>query len=165
MRMRSVNGGGRIGTVIWGVSLALVAAAGCGNVTAKQVGSTTDRVILCSVSRQECQAESSDGSTCQTFSNTPATFMATACGAKGADVSGVCHSKFCNTPAGAKYGYTNCTATGQDITDAPGLLRTQPWSQRPTIGVRHLQSEIAYLQRRPERVELRVLHRSEAGDG
>jgi hypothetical protein len=130
MRIRSVKGA-TVGRFVSVISLGLVAASGCGNVTANTGRPTTDRVLLCSVSRQECQAESSDGSTCQTFSPTPATFQATACGAKGADPAGVCHSTFCNTPAGAKYGYTNCTATGTDITDAPGLTP----SLNPEIGV------------------------------
>ena len=130
MRMRSVKNG-TVGIFIWGISLSLIAASGCGVVTENTGRPTSDRVLLCSVSRQECQAESSDGSTCQTFNPTPATFQATACGAKGADATGVCHSTFCSTPAGAKYGYTNCTATGMDITDAPGLTP----SLNPEIGV------------------------------
>jgi hypothetical protein len=128
--MMSANSG-RIALATLGVSVALIGLGGCGQVTTNTGRPTTDRVLLCNVSRNECQAESSDGSTCQTFSGTPAVFTATACGPKGGDPAGICHSTFCNTPAGAKYGYTNCTATGTDITDAPGLTP----SVNPEIGV------------------------------
>ena len=130
MRTRSVNNRS-IGVVTWSVSMAIVVAAGCGSVVPTPAAGSSDKVINCTITRQECAVESSNASTCLTYA--PAvTFTATACATASQDPTGACSAAYCAQPAGVQYPYQSpCTASGSDVTDAPGRSATL----HPSVGI------------------------------
>ncbi|MFL5308108.1 MAG: hypothetical protein ACJ8F1_23030 [Polyangia bacterium] len=82
-----------------------------------------DRVITCTITRQECAVESANAATCARYA--PAvTLTATACATPGQDPTTACSQSYCAQPAGVKYPYMNCTASGNDVTDSPGTTPT-----------------------------------------
>ncbi len=108
-----------IGAELAALSLTLAAAADCGSVTVRKPPSADDRVITCTITRQECALESANAATCTRFA-APVTFTATACATPGQDPTAACAQAYCAQPADVKYPYQNCTPSGNDVTDAPG---------------------------------------------
>ena len=101
----------------------VVAAAGCGSVTVRTPPGANDRVITCTITRQECAAESANAATCARYA-TAVTLTATACATPGQDPTTACAAAYCAQPADVKYPYQNCTASGNDVTDSPGTNPT-----------------------------------------
>jgi len=108
----------------------IVGAAGCGNVSVRTPPGSNDRVITCRITRQECAVESANAATCARYS-AAVTLTATACATPGQDPTTACAQAYCAQPGDVKYPYMNCTASGNDVTDAPG---TNP-SVHPVSGI------------------------------
>jgi hypothetical protein len=129
---------GRLMSLVLSIAGVTLPAGGCAN--RGMVAPDTTTVVLCSITRQECIAESlgPTGPQCDTFqATTPTPLVATACAASAsqATMDAAC-AFFCTHDANrnANYGYpSDCKATGAAVTAS-----TVPNSTSlPVVGVCH----------------------------